>query len=451
MIGSEYQKDGYTSEEDTSLNVDIASNAPGAPLFDGTKKGKTKKISSTPPSSDVYFEEISDCSHGYDYLWNVFTSNEEDPCECMDTRTQDVLLPETKRFLEDAKEKPNEPLFATAFSEHNPSWRMDVVKSKLQENKISVPFFSSAKGKTTNDRFTPLLSPQDPSSGMENTFLKTKKTETSFFKTKGKLEHEVFTAPFPMHDPSRCRDFVNNSLRDPDTGEPFFGKAKGRCEREKSHLVSFPMSDLFRPTTKDALLKENSAKNFAGHIAGDKSCHKLLATLSPKVKEKFNNDIFTTPSSASFFPPNIVTPSGTSCSSSDETLSDSSMAGKPKKRVRRNIEPTEKSYVDFGEVQDKDILFGRGGRTNHHPGNISFRERILEDQPAYKKCKNKTEKLEMIMEVVDWVKNEQNGHFLAIDDGRYYLATDEQARKKVGQYFRDDHTNTKAGAEKKET
>ena len=57
----------------------------------------------------------------------------------------------------------------------------------------------------------------------------------------------------------------------------------------------------------------------------------------------------------------------------------------------------------------------------------------------------------MIMEVVDWVKNKQNGHFLAIDDGRYYIATDKQARKKVGQYFRDDHTNTKAGAEKKET
>ena len=408
MIGSEYKKDGYTSEEDTCLNVEIATNAPGAPLFAGTNKGKTKNISSTPPSSDVYFEEISHCLHGYEYLWNVFMSNEEDPCECMDTSTKNVLLPETNRFLEDAKEKPKEPLFETAFSEHHPSWRMD--------KKISVPFFSSAKGKTTNDRFTPLLSPQDPSSGMENTFLKTKKTETSFFKTKGKLEHEVCTAPFPMHDPSRRRDFVNKSLRDP-----------------------------------DALLKENSAKNFAGYIAGDKYCHKLLATLSPKVKEKFNNDIFTTPSSASFFPPNIVTPSGTSCSSSDETLSDSSMAGKPKKRVRRNIEPTEKSYVDFGEVQDKDILFGRGGRTNHHPGNISFRERILEDQPAYKKCKNKTEKLEMIMEVVDWVKNKQNGHFLAIDDGRYYIATDEQARKKVGQYFRDDHTNTKAGAEKKET
>ena len=48
----------------------------------------------------------------------------------------------------------------------------------------------------------------------------------------------------------------------------------------------------------------------------------------------------------------------------------------------------------------------------------------------------------MIDVAVLWVKNVQKGRFLAYEETtrRYYIASDEQARAKVSQYLREDHT-----------
>lgn len=105
---------------------------------------------------------------------------------------------------------------------------------------------------------------------------------------------------------------------------------------------------------------------------------------------------------------------------------------------------TDKIYVLDEDIEDNDVLFGRGARSNLHPGNGAYRQRILEKQPVYKTLNDKRKKL-LSEGIVQWVKQGLRGRFLAIEKttkgkGRYYVATDKQAREKVSQALREDHT-----------
>ena len=112
----------------------------------------------------------------------------------------------------------------------------------------------------------------------------------------------------------------------------------------------------------------------------------------------------------------------------------------PKKRARgyEELEPTEKTYVPYNE---NDILFGRGTRSNSHPGNKAYRRKFVKDQPVYKK-RDAPGKRKMIEATVAWVKKVQKGRFLFFEEetGRYYIASDEQAEEKVKQFLREDHS-----------
>ena len=114
------------------------------------------------------------------------------------------------------------------------------------------------------------------------------------------------------------------------------------------------------------------------------------------------------------------------------------VTGLGQKRCRR-IEPVEKEYV---EITDNDVLLGRGGLSNRHPGNIVYRQHILEHQREYKLLRTDA-KTEMSLEVVAWVKK-RGGRFLKRDEDApgqpYYIATDVTARQKVSQALREDHT-----------
>ncbi len=108
------------------------------------------------------------------------------------------------------------------------------------------------------------------------------------------------------------------------------------------------------------------------------------------------------------------------------------------KRCRRK-EPAKKEYVT---LTDFDVLLGRGGLSNGHPGNIMYRKHILRRQKEYKMLEN-SEKTQMSKDVVAWVKT-RGGRFLKRDDEApgqpFYIATDVTARQKVSQALREDHT-----------
>ena len=127
-------------------------------------------------------------------------------------------------------------------------------------------------------------------------------------------------------------------------------------------------------------------------------------------------------------------------------LSPHKTSGKSKRRKRQNkkkrqrrTEPEVKKYVT---ISSKDVLMGRGGRSNHHDGNEAYRKRILDLQRTYKGL-SRDEKTQMSKDVVKWVCR-RGGKFLQKEGtgptAKWYVVTSETARQKVSQALREDLT-----------
>merc|ERR1711988_890822 len=81
--------------------------------------------------------------------------------------------------------------------------------------------------------------------------------------------------------------------------------------------------------------------------------------------------------------------------------------GKPRKKVV----PKHKQYVTPNK--DLDVLSGRGGRSNHWPGNKRYREEI-ENRKAWYKLVDKDDKTKLAQDLVDYIKT-YKGRFLQLD------------------------------------
>ena len=107
------------------------------------------------------------------------------------------------------------------------------------------------------------------------------------------------------------------------------------------------------------------------------------------------------------------------------------------------------AYLGVGEeVSNEDVLKGRGGH-NNHVGNQIFRAHFLELQPAYERLSHR-EKTEWIIAGIQWV-HDRGGRFLIRDspDGLWYIATEEEAHKKVSQVFREEGLTPEGRARKR--
>ena len=105
---------------------------------------------------------------------------------------------------------------------------------------------------------------------------------------------------------------------------------------------------------------------------------------------------------------------------------------------------TPKSNV-VGTFSDRDVLLGRGGHANHHPGNKTLLERVKMFQPTYKSFGSeedgKKQKNNLTRELVEWVQA-QGGRFLKRSgkDVPWREVSYNEARMKVSHLFRNDHT-----------
>jgi len=117
---------------------------------------------------------------------------------------------------------------------------------------------------------------------------------------------------------------------------------------------------------------------------------------------------------------------------------------KRKRTPRKKIVPEIKKFL---EPTEKDVLMGRGGKSNHHPGNTRYRAEIdrLEDQ--YKKTDDKDEKTKISEALVLHVQS-YGGNFLEKDDNGWYVIDDAVARRKVSQALREDKDPEKRRAKR---
>jgi hypothetical protein len=137
------------------------------------------------------------------------------------------------------------------------------------------------------------------------------------------------------------------------------------------------------------------------------------------------------------------------------TTADAEPLNKKRKRnKRKKIVPETKEYV---VISDLDVLLGRGGRTNHHPGNKRYREEVENFRKIYSSLQTDKEKTEMSLALVDVIQK-LGGRFLEEDKVKdnpnvsvcleWYVVSDIVARRKVSQALREDNDPDKRKAKR---
>jgi len=127
---------------------------------------------------------------------------------------------------------------------------------------------------------------------------------------------------------------------------------------------------------------------------------------------------------------------------------------KRKRKKRSKVVPEHKTYVT---ISQHDILLGRGGKSNHHPGNKRYREEVENFRPLYASLTTDDEKTSMSQALVDVIE-QLGGRFLEEDklkdaDGKnqslgWYVVPNIVARRKASQALREDSDPEKRKAKR---
>jgi hypothetical protein len=116
----------------------------------------------------------------------------------------------------------------------------------------------------------------------------------------------------------------------------------------------------------------------------------------------------------------------------------SSTTTEKKKKPRRELDDTRTV-----EPTDDDILLGRGGHTNIHPGNVRFREKALELSPWYESC-SKDDKYHVSNVLIISMKREGRRFLEKGMDGLWHEVVENYGvRKKASQLLREPYINGK--------
>lgn len=123
------------------------------------------------------------------------------------------------------------------------------------------------------------------------------------------------------------------------------------------------------------------------------------------------------------------------------TAADNGAIGAPKTAAKSKKNARKQEVKNYFEPTENDVLLGRGGRANNHPGNKKYLDLKDSIQDRYMKA-DKNEKTAISQELVDIVKKEWGAKFLKLDPdtNRWYEVDNVVARKKCSQSLREVNT-----------
>mmetsp|Transcript_25212 Transcript_25212/g.28731 ORF Transcript_25212/g.28731 Transcript_25212/m.28731 type:complete len:795 (+) Transcript_25212:282-2666(+) len=119
-----------------------------------------------------------------------------------------------------------------------------------------------------------------------------------------------------------------------------------------------------------------------------------------------------------------------------------------KKKKEEDDEATKKKkkelYLNWPlkgikEPHENDVLYGRGGGTNHHPGNKRYRRKVEGRKLDYVNSKRLDKPLVALEIIKTWRSQEPPGRFLKLDDktALWMDVGDKKAREKTSQALRE--------------
>ena len=111
---------------------------------------------------------------------------------------------------------------------------------------------------------------------------------------------------------------------------------------------------------------------------------------------------------------------------------------------KRKQEELRKKYADWPlkgikEPHNNDVMYGRGGGTNHHPGNKKYRELVEDRKLEYVNSKRLDKPLVALEIIRKWRGQIPPGRFLKLDEktGTWLDVGDKKAREKTSQALRE--------------
>merc|ERR1711907_764283 len=145
------------------------------------------------------------------------------------------------------------------------------------------------------------------------------------------------------------------------------------------------------------------------------------------------------------------------CALERETVSDTDLKSLRlmlSKASSNNNNNSPKSKNNSGRIyvenpSDNDVLFGRGGRSNHHPGNARYRTEVERLSTTYKSTTSKPERLQMTKALAATIRA-SGGRFLQKERNVWYVVDNEEVvLKKVHQALRENRDPAKRKAKRK--
>lgn len=212
---------------------------------------------------------------------------------------------------------------------------------------------------------------------------------------------------------------------------------------QSNSLLKQEIEDL---STDNDNLPERSSSNMNGfvHASTDKQQKIVPAKKFQNVKHRTNIQASniqpsTTSTLESECEIEIVTPND---SDGKINIESKKQSRKPRVRKPRRSIPNEKEYIPENEQPTQsDVVGGRGGRSNHHPGNRPYWIRILESRNEYTKSRSDHEKARIANGILRYVQEELRGRFLNIDSKTkgWYILPNTVVLDKIKQALRDKY------------
>jgi hypothetical protein len=122
--------------------------------------------------------------------------------------------------------------------------------------------------------------------------------------------------------------------------------------------------------------------------------------------------------------------SATSLSSEEKNTDETA----PGESASEDAPPGKRVYLE--KAGDLDVLCGRGGKSNHHPGNKRYRQVVSEMKLSYRAIGTKSAKTDLSRAIVDHVYK-YGGRFIKMEKGKYYVLSVAEGRKKTSQALRE--------------
>merc|ERR1712054_100848 len=148
------------------------------------------------------------------------------------------------------------------------------------------------------------------------------------------------------------------------------------------------------------------------------------------------------------------------CGLERETVSDTDlkslrlMLSKANSNNNNNSPKSSNSKNNSGRIyvenpSDNDALFGRGGRSNHHPGNARYRAEVERLSAIYKSTTSKPERVRMTKMLAEKIRS-NGGRFLQKERNVWLVVDKEEVvLKKVHQALRENRDPAKRKEKRK--